>query len=63
MGRQLELLSLCAQANPQIANILNDLSSRFTEDVMRGLNAEVDVDKKDARQVANDFLKRGNLLP
>jgi glycine betaine/choline ABC-type transport system substrate-binding protein len=30
---------------------------------MRGLNAEVDVDKKDTRQVARDFLKRENLLP
>jgi len=51
------------EANPQISDILNDLSSWFTEAVMRGLNAEVDVDKKDTRQVARDFLKRENLLP
>jgi glycine betaine/choline ABC-type transport system substrate-binding protein len=29
---------------------------------MRGLNAEVDVDKKDVRQVASEFLKKQNLL-
>jgi osmoprotectant transport system substrate-binding protein len=49
-------------AYPQLADILNDLSGRLTEDVMRGLNAEVDVDKKDVRQVASEFLKKQNLL-
>jgi osmoprotectant transport system substrate-binding protein len=49
-------------ANPALAEALNDLSGRLTEDVMRGLNAEVDVDKRDVRQVAADFLKKQNLL-
>ncbi|HEV2557872.1 MAG TPA: glycine betaine ABC transporter substrate-binding protein [Microvirga sp.] len=49
-------------ANPGLADALNDLSGRLTEDVMRGLNAEVDVDKRDVRQVAADFLKKQNLL-
>jgi osmoprotectant transport system substrate-binding protein len=49
-------------ANPQLTDILNDLSGRLTEDVMRGLNAEVDVDKKDVRQVASEFLKSQNLF-
>jgi osmoprotectant transport system substrate-binding protein len=49
-------------ANPQLTDILNDLSGRLTEDVMRGLNAVVDVDKKDVRQVASEFLKNQNLL-
>ncbi|HEV2605827.1 MAG TPA: glycine betaine ABC transporter substrate-binding protein [Microvirga sp.] len=48
-------------ANPQLAAILDDLSGRLTEEVMRGLNAEVDVDKRDVRQVAADFLRKQNL--
>jgi osmoprotectant transport system substrate-binding protein len=48
-------------ANPQLAAVLDDLSGRLTEEVMRGLNAEVDVDKRDVRQVAADFLRKQNL--
>ncbi|KAA2234836.1 glycine betaine ABC transporter substrate-binding protein [Salinarimonas soli] len=49
-------------ANPQLGPLLEDLSGRLTEDVMRGLNAAVDVDKRDVRQVAADFLKEQRLV-
>jgi osmoprotectant transport system substrate-binding protein len=42
---------------PALEGALNDLSGRLTEEVMRGLNAQVDVEKKEVRQVAADFLK------
>ncbi len=46
---------------PGLEAALNDLSGRLTEDVMRDLNAQVDVEKKDVRQVAADFLKAQGL--
>ncbi len=50
-------------ANPKLGPLLEDLSGRLTEDVMRGLNAAVDVEKRDARQVATEFLKTQGLVP
>lgn len=48
-------------AHPALAAALEDLSGRLTEDVMRELNAAVDVEKKDVRQVAADFLRAQGL--
>lgn len=47
---------------PQIVEIFADLSSRLTTDVMRGLNAQVDVDGRDPVYVAEDWLVEEGFL-
>ncbi|MEV0645300.1 glycine betaine ABC transporter substrate-binding protein [Phytomonospora sp. NPDC050363] len=50
------------EAYPQIGDIFADLASRLTTDVMRGLNAQVDVDGLDPVFVAEDWLKAQGFL-
>lgn len=50
------------EKNPELANILNDLSSRINNDVMTNLNGQVDVEKKSIEAVAEGFLKAQGLL-
>ena len=50
------------EKNPELADILNDLSSRINNDVMTSLNGQVDVEKKSIEAVAEGFLKAQGLL-
>jgi len=50
------------EANPKLADILNDLSGKLSNDVMRELNAAVDVEKKTIEAVAENFLKEQGLI-
>ncbi|MGB0957808.1 MAG: glycine betaine ABC transporter substrate-binding protein [Litorivicinus sp.] len=49
-------------ANPKLADLLNDLSGRLDDAVMSSLNAQVDVDKKTIENVATEFLTAQGLL-
>ena len=49
-------------ANPDLADHLNKLSSLFDDETMSALNAEVDVEKKSVSEVAQTFLKAKGLL-
>jgi osmoprotectant transport system substrate-binding protein len=48
-------------ASPAIATHLNRLAPRLTDPIMRGLNAQVDGDKKDPADVARTFLEQNGL--
>ncbi len=50
------------KANPGLAEPLNALSAKLTDQVMQRLNAEVDVDKKTIEEVAAGFLKESGLM-
>lgn len=43
---------------PGLADALNDLSGRLTDDTVRGLNAAVDVDGRTVEEVAAEFLRQ-----
>ncbi|ATU93202.1 glycine betaine ABC transporter substrate-binding protein [Phyllobacterium zundukense] len=43
--------------NPKIAEVLNKVSPLLTNEIMRGLNAAVERDKKEPKEVAEEFLK------
>lgn len=49
-------------ANPNLAGLMNTLSTRFDDQVMSRLNAQVDVEKRTVEQVAGDFLKTERLI-
>jgi len=50
------------QSNPKIADALNKLAPLLTDDVITGLNAQVDIDKKEFAAVAKAFLDSAGLL-
>ncbi|MDW5376012.1 glycine betaine ABC transporter substrate-binding protein [Halomonas sp. HP20-15] len=50
------------EANPKLDEQMNKLSALLNDDVMASLNAKVDVDKKAVEQVAENFLKKHDLL-
>jgi len=47
---------------PQLADLMNALSTRLDDATMQRLNAEVDVDKKSVEQVSRDFLMQQKLI-
>jgi osmoprotectant transport system substrate-binding protein len=49
-------------AHPQIAELLNPLSALLDDATMQRLNASVDVERKEVRDVAAEFLRSNNLL-
>ncbi|RIA56869.1 glycine betaine ABC transporter substrate-binding protein [Dichotomicrobium thermohalophilum] len=49
-------------ANPELADILNGLSAQLSDEVMRQLNAAVDMEKKTIEDVAANFLKEEGLI-
>jgi osmoprotectant transport system substrate-binding protein len=49
-------------ANPQIADALNKLAPLLTDEVITGLNAQVDIDGKEYAVVAKEFLDGSGLL-
>lgn len=48
--------------NPKLADALNALSAKLDDDVMRGLNGQVDIEKKSVEEVATGFLKGQGLV-
>jgi osmoprotectant transport system substrate-binding protein len=48
-------------AEPRLQSALAELSGKFTNDSMRKLNAAVDVDHRQVRDVAADFLRQAGL--
>jgi osmoprotectant transport system substrate-binding protein len=48
--------------NPKIAEILNRVSSLLTSENMRAMNAAVERDKEEPKDVANEFLKQKGIL-
>ncbi len=47
---------------PKLETLLNSLSAILTDDIMRKINASIDVEKVPLKQVANDFLKKYGLI-
>lgn len=50
------------QKHPQIADALNLLAGKISNEEMAALNAQVDLDKKDAKEVARQWLKAQGLI-
>jgi osmoprotectant transport system substrate-binding protein len=48
--------------HPELADILNELSSKLDDETMARLNAQVDVEKKTMQEVAQNFLKEQGLV-
>jgi len=48
-------------SNPDLRKTLSELSGKFTDQTMRSLNYFVDVDHKQVRDVAKDFLQKAGL--
>ncbi|MCL7412598.1 MAG: glycine/betaine ABC transporter substrate-binding protein, partial [ANME-2 cluster archaeon] len=51
-----------ASEDPQVVEIIMELDNRIDTDSMRELNYQYDVDKKEARDVARDFLVQQGLI-
>jgi len=49
-------------ANPALRNILSELSGKISDNAMRAMNYTVDVEHKQVRDVARDFLQKAGLL-
>ena len=49
-------------ANPELAPLLNALSSKLDDATMQGLNSRIDVDKETVEAVAESFLKQHGLI-
>jgi osmoprotectant transport system substrate-binding protein len=48
--------------NPRLAELLNALSAKLDDDVIRRLNAAVDVDKRSLEEVVKEYLKSESLV-
>ncbi len=51
-----------ASENPDVITVLNKLDGKIDPDTMRSLNYQYDVDKKDARDIAREFLVEQGLI-
>ncbi|MFE1591328.1 glycine betaine ABC transporter substrate-binding protein [Nocardia sp. NPDC058705] len=49
-------------AHPQLRPLLDTISQRLTDDLMRELNGRIDIDGEDPADVAYDWLKSANLI-
>ena len=47
---------------PKVAEVLNRLAGKISDDAMAALNSAVDVKKQDAETVAKEFLKSQGLV-
>jgi|SRR5690625_2749025 len=47
---------------PELEDILNEISKHLDDQTMAELNAKVDVEKKNARDVAKEFVQKHNLI-
>ena len=52
-----------AKAHPELVDILNTLNNAISNDEMRRMNAEVDIEGKEPKEVAESFLKEKGLIP
>ncbi|MGF1562745.1 MAG: glycine betaine ABC transporter substrate-binding protein [Geminicoccaceae bacterium] len=50
------------EAHPELEGLLNGLAAIFSDEVMQGLNAAVDVDHESIEKVASEFLKTQGLV-
>lgn len=50
------------EAHPALRDLLDTISERLTDDLMRELNGRVDIDGEDPADVAYDWLKSANLI-
>lgn len=50
------------EKHPQLADVLNMLSGKLDDKQMAALNAKVDLEKKDAKEVAREWLKAQGLI-
>ena len=50
------------EKNPELADQLNALSAKLDDETMAGLNAQVDVERKNIEEVAENFLKEQGLI-
>ncbi|KAI7258051.1 hypothetical protein KC345_g10635 [Hortaea werneckii] len=50
------------EQDPEIAKVLNEVSAKIDSETVQGLNAEVDIDKKEYADVAKEFLEKEGLL-
>ena len=48
--------------NPSLKNILNKVSGILTDDLIRSINRQIDVDKKTVKNVAANFLNENGLI-
>ncbi|SDF41915.1 osmoprotectant transport system substrate-binding protein [Limimonas halophila] len=48
--------------NPELRELMNELSSKLDDDTMQALNKQVDVEKKAIEDVAKQFLKENGLI-
>lgn len=51
------------KANPKVAELLEAVGTHLDNEKMRVLNAKVETDHEEAKDVAVDFLKENGLLP
>ncbi|WP_432403496.1 glycine betaine ABC transporter substrate-binding protein [Wukongibacter sp. M2B1] len=47
---------------PELEELLNSLAGKLTDNEMANLNAKVDIEKKDSKTVAKDWLKENGLI-
>lgn len=50
------------EKTPEIANILDIISAKLTNEVLQSLNAEVDINKREYAEVAKEFLEKEGLM-
>ncbi len=48
--------------DPEIAKVLNAVSAKLSNEVVQGLNAEVDINKREYAEVAKEFLEKAGLV-
>jgi osmoprotectant transport system substrate-binding protein len=58
----LTLRQQIADKYPQIAKVVAPVTAKLTDETMRGLNAKVDVDGYEPKQVARDWLKQQGFI-
>jgi osmoprotectant transport system substrate-binding protein len=58
----LTLRQQIADKYPQIAKVVAPVTTKLTDETMRGLNAKVDVDGYEPKQVAHDWLKQQGFI-
>lgn len=51
------------KANPKVAELLEAVGTHLDNEKMRVLNAKVETDHEEAKDVAVEFLKENGLLP
>jgi glycine betaine/choline ABC-type transport system substrate-binding protein len=51
------------RAGPDLRATIERLQRELTDEVMQELNARVDLDDKDPKAVANEYLRETELLP